>query len=291
MLPPIDLLVIGDAMVDITIRPTGIHPGGALPSQMAIAPGGLANVAVAARKAGVETGFLGRIGRDPFGDFYEQDLAKNEVVSYAKRSGLATGLCVNLISPGGERTMYTSRGANEMLTVQDLEDEILNTTRMIFVSGFAMETPASATVLEQICSMAKSMNKPIAIGGGAHNLIARRPRRFAQLVRDYADHLVLNEKEAAALTGHEEREMILRRLARMTDFFVMTQGSRGSHSYINGVHGENPCPHVRPVDTTGSGDAFTGVLLAGILKGESPEEAIAAAHRVASLKARQLGPR
>ena len=289
----LDLLVIGDAMVDVTVKPSQGRRGGAYPSAILVSPGGLGNVAVAAAFSGARVGFVGKVGNDVLGQMYESDLRSNGILSFVRRCHLSTGICINFVHPGGERTMYTSRGANELLASRDVPDRLLRQTRMIFVSGFSMETANSATQIERICRRAKELGREVAVGGGAFNLIARRRERFCRLARDVADILILNEQEALTLTGKNAVAPALTALGGIVKFLVVTMGERGSALYRDGSSAHIPLssPRRKAVDTTGAGDVFAGTLLAGLLAGEDPTESIRLAHLRAGQSVTHLGPR
>lgn len=287
--------MIGDAMVDVTVKPPRSRTGGAYPSAILVSPGGLGNIAVAAALSGARVGFVSKVGNDVLGDMYESDLRSNGILSFVRRCGLptGTGICINFVHPSGERTMYTSRGANELLASQDVPDRLLRQTRMIFVSGFSMETANSATQIERICRRARASGSQVAVGGGAFNLIAGRRERFRRLASDNAGILILNEQEALALTGRNALKPALEALAAIVRFLVVTMGQRGSALYRDGslTHIPSPSPRKKAVDTTGAGDVFAGTFLAGILRGKDPVESIRQAHLRAGLSVTHLGPR
>jgi len=289
----LDLLVIGDAMVDVTVKPPRNRPGGAYPSTILVSPGGLGNVAVAAALSGTRVGFVGKVGNDVVGDLYQSDLRSYGILSFVQRCDVPTGICINFVRPGGERTMYTSRGANELLASEDVPDRLLRQARMIFVSGFSMETANSATQIEGICSRAKDLGRQVAVGGGAYNLITRRRERFRRLAHDDAAILILNEQEALALTDRNAIAPALEALGDLVKFFVVTMGERGSALYQDGSLAQIPLPFPlrKAVDTTGAGDVFAGTLLAGILGGKAPIESIRLAHLRAGESVAHLGPR
>ena len=71
-----DLTTIGEVLIDLT--QTGTNQQGV--PLFAANPGGApANVAVAAARLGARTAFLGKIGRDGFGDYLKSVLQENQV--------------------------------------------------------------------------------------------------------------------------------------------------------------------------------------------------------------------
>jgi len=291
MPPKLDILVVGDAMVDITVKPRGSEVGGANPSDILLKPGGLANVAVAASSEGAQTGFLGRVGNDIFGDFYEKDLSSRGVLGSLVRSRLPTGICVNFVGAGGERTMYTDLGANRLLASKDLDQKTLESTQIVFISGFSMECPETAREILEIARRSREAGRKVAVGGGASNLIRERPEVFSELVEDYCDYLILNESEATVMTDGGTLMTALDRIRGLCDFIVVTRGPDGSIAIVDGETSFFESPRVKAVDTTGAGDVFAGVLLTGIAGKIPLGKAMARAHLQASRSVTYFGPR
>jgi sugar/nucleoside kinase (ribokinase family) len=187
--------------------------------------------------------------------------------------------------------MYTSQGANSLLVSSDLDEDVLESTGMVFVSGFSMETTETSRAIAEIASRSKQMGIRVAVGGGASNLISRRSESFRDLVEDYADYLILNEKEASVMADCEDPGKAIRILEPLCDFIIITRGSRGSTALISGETRDFSSPKSEIVDSTGAGDVFAGVLLAGI-QGNLPwPEVVPRAHLQASRSTERLGPR
>ena len=94
-----DLTTIGEVLIDLT--QTGTNQQGV--PLFAANPGGApANVAVAAARLGARTAFLGKIGRDGFGDYLKSVLQENQVdVAGLRTDEGATTLAVVTVSPPG----------------------------------------------------------------------------------------------------------------------------------------------------------------------------------------------
>ncbi len=73
---------------------------------------------------GVNTGFIGSIGKDETGDFFENDMKKAGVNTLLFRRNSVTGTAVALISPDSERTFATHLGAAVELEADDLNPMI-----------------------------------------------------------------------------------------------------------------------------------------------------------------------
>jgi ribokinase len=147
------VLVIGDLAVDISGLQRGHLREGenVLLDGVRIRPGGVAgNLAFYLRGLGSEVYVAGSVGRDPWGDFILRDLrsmgAGTELVRIVRRP---TGFFVIAISPGGERTMIGSRGANEDVRISS--DQIKGIRPdWIHLSGYTLLNRNRAAVLRAV---------------------------------------------------------------------------------------------------------------------------------------------
>ena len=75
-----DLIIIGDAFLDIIVPVDKLGPGGVFQKNIEIVPGGLATTAVWASRLNTMTGVVWKIGEDIFGQMYKEDLVKENVL-------------------------------------------------------------------------------------------------------------------------------------------------------------------------------------------------------------------
>lgn len=101
----------------------------------------------------------------------------------------------------------------------------------------------------------------------------------------------LNEIEGAELTGSNDPETILTRMAEKypNAAVVLTLGENGAWFAENGVHTYCPAKKANAVDTTAAGDTFTGYFLRGKLDGLSPKEALKLAAKAAAVTVSRPG--
>ena len=126
MTPPVQspvVVVIGDVMVDIVVRPVGpFNKGSDTTSHIVVAPGGSAtNQAVAFAAAGAEVHLVAVVGDDELGHAAARALAATGVHAHLEvLEGERTGVVVALVDALGERSMLTDRGANRCLEKRHL---------------------------------------------------------------------------------------------------------------------------------------------------------------------------
>ena len=110
---------------------------------------------------------------------------------------------------------------------------------------------------------------------------------------EQADIIKFSDDELKDYTGKEGVLEGIESIYRKDTLIVVTLGSRGSMYYINGEYGTVPTEKVKPIDTTGAGDAFFGTLLANIegkvLNKENIESALIKANKAGAETTQFLG--
>jgi sugar/nucleoside kinase (ribokinase family) len=97
-----------------------------------------------------------------------------------------------------------------------------------------------------------------------------------------SDVIILNFQEAQAITNKENIQDIYNEFYKYTNaIIVITDGSRAIHaSDSKNIYFKNFKP-IKPVDTTGAGDAFATGFIYGLIKNKSVPESINLGHKEA----------
>jgi sugar/nucleoside kinase (ribokinase family) len=264
--------VIGDAFVDLLAPAYDIVPGNTYHRDLTIKPGGTAVVASLLASGGVIAKFAGKVGGDVMGRYFRENLASNKVVDLTLVDrGRRTGICLSLLDSSGERTMIADRGANDYLTIHDLDSvmESILDSDFVFFSGYSLVSEISSVAV--LHAMEKCRHRcSIIFNPGAPNIIRES---FKEIISEYVDFLVLSYQEAIALTGEEKHEAMAGRLSEMSGLCAVTTGEKGC-ILIEGDHIEyiSTTRLSGAANTTGAGDAFSaGFILKMVLNG-SPAE-------------------
>ena len=229
--------------------------------------GSAGNTIRAMARLGCEVGFIGKVGRDTTGDFFEKALVNLGVEPYIFRGTKKSGKCVSLVSPDGERTMVTHLGAALELSADDLSDELLKGYDCIYVEGYLVQNHELITTAAR---MAKQAGLQVAIDLASYNVVAENLEFLRGLVRDYVDILFANEDEAKTFTGEQEPLNALQAISEMCELSVVKVGTRGAL-----IKRGSEVVHVgimaaaRRVDTTGAGDFYAAGFMAGLCEGLS----------------------
>jgi ribokinase len=265
------ILVFGSVNVDL-VFPVPRLPGPGetvLGGDYALFGGGKgANQALAARRAGAEVTLVGAVGRDGFAAAALEPLHRAGIdIRLVRTVEQPTGCAAIMVSSSGENMIAVASGANAGVRCDQVPDELLAPGTMLVAQ---MEVPPAET--------AATVRRVRAGGGRSVLNLAPASPIAPELLRDI-DLVVANEGEADALGSDPARVAGLVRQG-----LVVTRGAAGATAYLAGGRRLSvPALPVVPVDTTGAGDTFVGVLAAALDLGGSLEIALRRATAAAGL--------
>lgn len=262
------VVVVGSVNRDVVARVERIPGPGetVLASSLQRTPGGKGgNQAVAAARAGgAPVAFVGAVGDDPDGEYLRAALAGAGVdVSGLETTTTApTGTALISVDDAGENAIVVVAGANaasDALTAR--QRELVASARVLVTQ---LEVPV-ALVREAAAA------RP---DGAWHVLNAAPSAPFtgaAEALFASLDVLIVNEHEARDITGAADSDAALDDLARRVPAVVLTLGASGCLVAHGAARVRVPAFPARPVDTTGAGDTFCGVVAATLAaSGKTP---------------------
>jgi sugar/nucleoside kinase (ribokinase family) len=282
----LDVLVIGDVNFDVLVRPERpIEHGTDVCAEIRQRPGGTgANVAVGLARLGVATTLAGCVGGADCAASTDLIRAAGVHVALRPVNDARTGVIVAIISPDGERSMASDRGANLALDEADLPEELIAAHRHLHVSGYTLFDPRTRSAALIAIGRAIALDKTVSVDPAS--LAPLRSYGVAQFLSDIEgiDVLLPNSDEAVALSGLADVERAASALAVDFPVVAVTRGAAGAlWADQSGVLRRPTMVGLGSVvDTTGAGDAFTSGLLAGWLAGQPPNSCLDAGQRAAA---------
>lgn len=286
------IVVFGSINMDLVARvPRIARPGETVLSRRADSffGGKGANQAVAAARIGQggsgRVAMVGAVGHDPFGEACRKNLEGNGIDIQAVRvADEPTGCAFITVDEMGENAITVASGANLAVHSMDLTDSLLS--------------KASVLVLQMEVLLADSLDAA-----------ARARRAGVRVVWNFApvppgegrpgmtellgatDVLVVNEHEALAIaeiigapTGDDYLKAAIVLAGDFGSTCIVTAGAQGAYAVSSdGRQVHAPARLIKPVDTTGAGDTFVGVLANGIAEGLEIGPAMERACAAASL--------
>ena len=246
-----------------------------------VTAGAEVNVAVALSRLGLKAQYFSRFGNDQLGSVMLADIEAEGVdVSLAKRVDSFTGAMVR--NPGKSAPVeisYLRKGsAASTIEPSDILDSYISSTRWLHATGItcAISESGAKTVKHALEKAAQLKIK------SSFDLNIRRKlwsedvarKVLEPLARD-VELLIGGEDEYQVVFGQVEPKQILAEVnKRGCKIAVMTKGDQKMRFSIDGNYEEITPPKVVAVDPVGSGDAFTGGVIAGLLSGMSTTQAL-----------------
>jgi sugar/nucleoside kinase (ribokinase family) len=299
---PRRLVFAGEAIVDVVMRVPGLPPRGGdlLATSAEVAVGGGFNVMAAAARQGLPVLYAGGHGTGHWGDLVRAALAAEGIglLRPPDPSG-DTGFDVALVEPDAERTFVTALGAESVGgpggwdAVPDAPGDI------VYVSGYGLAPPSSGPALG---GWAAALPPGVLLFFDPGPLVAQIPSDALEPVLARCDWLSCNAREATLLSGAAAAEQATRRLLARTaranvlvrvgpdGCFVATRPPASQATRDEDGPDHIPAPAVQAVDTTGAGDAHSGVFLAALADGLPPADAAGRANAAAALAVTRPGP-
>lgn len=282
------ITVFGSINIDLVCRTAHLpRPGETVPgSDYELIPGGKgANQALAARRAGASVRMVGAVGGDDMAAIALAELERDGVdLGALVRRGPTTGMAVITVDSHAENTIVLSPGANARLKASDLDAVLPGAGDTLLLQ---MEVPFAESLAAARAARA----------AGARVLLSIAP--FLPIEREAlaeADIILVNETEAADLARHlglpvgaSGAETVATLSEALGRSVIATLGAEGAVAASDGATIAVPALEVVPVDTTGAGDTFAGVLAALLDQGESLETALQFASAAGSLSCTKAG--
>ncbi|CAA2099814.1 2-dehydro-3-deoxygluconokinase [Methylobacterium bullatum] len=298
MSAPLDLLVLGNAIVDLIARTDdgfleqqGVPKGAmqlidedraeSLFSVMGpatiVSGGSGANTAVGAALLGAKTGFIGKVRDDELGGLFAHDL-KATGVSFAVSAaaeGPATARCFILVTPDGERTMNTYLGACQGLSPADVDEATVASARTVYLEGYLWDPPAAKEAFRKAAKIAHNAGNAVALTLSDAFCVGRYREEFLGLIRDGSiDILFANIGELKSLYETDNEDAAIKALRDernqrgMHLLGLVTRSAEGAMVVKGGeIRSIEAAPVHEVVDTTGAGDLFAAGFLAGHARG------------------------
>ena len=240
------------------------------------APGGAnCNTMRAIALLGGQSGFIGKVGDDNLGEFYEEALLKAGVASYLIKTEGPSGACTVFISPDGERTMGTFLGPAPTISPDEITEDVLRNYDCIHIEGYLI---VNEELVRETMKKAKRLGLKVALDLANYNIVNAYKGLLEEVIPQYVDILFANASEAEAFTGLPAQEAV-KALEKQVHVALVTLGKDGSLIGSEGKFYHVDAEGGKPVDTTGAGDNFA----AGFLYGQSVGASLVQSAQIGSM--------
>lgn len=289
-----DIVCLGILVADVLGKPVDEYPGRGklvLVDQMELHTGGCAtNTGVDLAKIGIDTGIMGKVGEDGFGDF---------VIATVERHGMdargvvrdpdnnTSGTMV-MIHADGERSFIHYLGANATLVEADVNFDFAKGARILHVAGTFLMPSFDGQPTANVLKRAQELGITTSLDT-AWDSRGRWMELLAPCL-PYMDYAVPSIEEARMVTGwHDPADVAKALMEHGVKVVGLKMGEDGC--YIRSADQELRIPKydVEAVDACGAGDAFSAGFLTGILKGWDLEKTGRFANAVGALCVTAIG--
>lgn len=231
------------------------------------AGGAPANVAAAIAKLNGNSYFIGCVGKDPFGSFLLHTLEEGQVnTSLAQRTGTFTTLAFVSLAADGERDFVFSRGADKELSYDPNLKELFKNQIVHFGAATALLGGSLEEAYSRYYQDALSSNSFICFDPNFRtDLWKGEEANFIKKCIPFIEKAHLGKfslEEAQLISGKLDLEQACTYLHELgIKILTITLGSKGTYLSTSTAKKIIPSITVKPIDTTGAGDAFIGCLL------------------------------
>ena len=255
-----------------------------------ISGGSVANSIVGLSQLGNKVGFLGKISDDDLGQKYEDGLKKEKVkYLYNKRKEpTPTGSCLILITPDSERTMCTFLGTAGNISDQDVNEDDIKKSEIIFLEGYLWDEGKPKKAFDK----AIKSSKKTAMSLSDVFCVERHKSHFLHLVQNSLDIIFSNEQEITSLIDAKSFDEVISFSKQIKKNIIITRGEKGAISINNDELIECEAKKNLSIkDLTGAGDLFAAGYLHGIINNLSIKESLIKGRELSSKIIQKVGAR
>jgi len=269
--PMPDVIAVGDVNVDIIAEfSTFPEQGGDSLARTAVlhCGGSAANTAMSLARLGLTVSLISRVGPDPWASTALRCLEETGVrLDLLQRDpSVMTGLMYVVVTPGGERTILGSRGANVMVDPGHIHAECFREARLLHLSGYSLLDDPQRTAALLALDMAGESGLSVSLDPGM--TVSDRAMHEMLRILPRVDVFLPTLAEARYFTGRTEPESCAQQLLAMgAGAVAMKLGGAGCLIGHSGGPFRMPAFVVQSRDSTGAGDSFNAGIIAGVLGG------------------------
>jgi fructokinase len=265
-----EIVCLGEILIDLFPAEVGkkladvsaFHPN----------PGGApANVAVAVRRLGILSGFIGKVGDDAFGYHLIDVLKQQGVETGGMRIDESARTTLAFIALPDENTaefvFYRNPGADLRLWPDELDRKMIENAKALHIGSLSLVDEPARSATYQAVRWARQAGAMVSFDVNYRPSLWKNQHVAVEQIRqmlNYANLLKVNETELTLLSGRDDDVGARKLLSEGPEIVVVTLGKKGSLVAAKNISCFVPAFQVETVDAVGCGDAFIAGLLTRI---------------------------
>jgi sugar/nucleoside kinase (ribokinase family) len=257
-----------------------------------VSGGSVANSVIAFTQLGGKAAFIGCVGDDRYGLFYEREFEALGIdIGNPAIVNETTGTCACIVTPDAERTMRTSLAVSAHLAARHVDEERIKNSEWLFIEGYVFANPETGQgAIKEAIRLARKHGTKVAITCSEAFVVQAFAEPFYEALTS-ANLLFCNATEACAVARANTPPEAFVLLKQLVPNCVVTDGPHGAHVRYEGTEGHVAAFPCAPRDVTGAGDMFAGAFLYGVTRGVDPVKAARAGCFLSMKVISQVGAR
>lgn len=224
------------------------------------------NVAVSVVRSGGECVFVGKVGNDIAGNFIKSESKKYGVRDkiYIDPEHNTTMAFVRVTNGERDFSFVRHQTADYRLKIEEIGD--ISIANIVHLGTLMLSEEIGRGFANELIEKVKSQHKLLSLDANFRDDLFPSKAERNRIMLPYlmsADILKLSMDELFDITAEREINKAVNKLSFGGMLFI-TDGANGSYAFVNGKKYFAKSEKVKPIDTTGAGDAYFGTVLAEI---------------------------
>ena len=269
----VDVTALGELLIDFTENGMSAQGNPLFEANPGGAP---CNMLAMLAKLGHQTAFIGKVGRDFFGEQLKKAIQEVGIDSEYLFSDdeVHTTLAMVHTLPDGDRdfSFYRNPGADMMFTEDEVPENLIAGSKIFHFGTLSMTHEGVRAATKKAVALAKKNGAIISFDPNLRTPLWKsmeEAREQAAYGISNCDILKISDNEIQWYTGETDFDAGIRRLKEEYDIplILLSMGREGSRAYYRDLRVEVP-PFLQEatVETTGAGDTFGACCLHFVLK-------------------------
>lgn len=265
------LYAMGEMLIDFTAQN---EEGGDARFFEKNAGGAPANVAVCAARLGCRSAVVTKLGRDAFGKFLRETLAREGVddAFVFETDEANTALAFVFLDGNGERDFlfYRNPSADMLLSEADVRAVPIQRGDILHFGSVDLADAPVRGAHRALIGKARSVGAIVSFDPNLRYPLWKSREELLETVRAFlplADVVKVSEDELFDIAGEtDEGRAVAKLFAGNAELVLVTKGERGAAAYTRSASAHASPESAHCVDATGAGDTFIGTVLSQLLR-------------------------